>query len=68
MKPPQLSKVLRCRECRFYGKGTITTFPLCKKNHEKRHGMNKTCKDFEPKPVPVKKDIKIATFDILGLK
>ena len=67
VEPPQLGKIIRCGSCKHFKVGTIAK-PGCYKFHGQRHHLNKACLDFEPKPVPVKKDIKIATFDILGLK
>lgn len=67
VEPPQLIAIKRCRDCLFWSKGTITK-PICRKLLVPRHQSHKACGVFEPKPVPVKKDIKIATFNILEPK
>jgi len=67
VEPPQLNAIKRCRDCLSWSKGTITK-PICKKLLEPRHQSHKACGAFNPGPVPVKKSIKIATFDILKPK
>ena len=62
VEPPQLNAIKRCRDCVFFSVGTITK-PLCKKLFEPRHQSHKACGVFEPKPIHVKKDIKIKKFD-----
>jgi hypothetical protein len=56
--PRSLSGIIRCRDCKHFKLGTIAK-PGCYKLPGQRHPLNKACKDFEPKPVPVKKEYKI---------
>jgi len=49
---------MRCKDCIRYLKGTIAK-PGCGKTGLIVHPLNRICKDFRPKPTPIKKELRM---------